>query len=444
MQAHAEGRRVVLIVDEAQTLSPELLEQVRLLTNLETSKQKLLQIILIGQPELRELLDRPEMRQIAQRITGRYHLEPLQQGRHARVREPSAARRRRAERHLHEARDRRAVQALARHSAAHQRHRRPRVARGVHEGPAQRRREARLGGGGRGVRQSAAGRRGGRSRRRRPASRPSCSASRTWARRRARPRLRPSSFSPRRRRLATARRRADRTSAAATAAAARAERDVAGEPPPAPTTLEALLADPQFALATDDAIAELLALWGAPYDAARGEPCAQAQEQGLRCLFQRRGTLGELRRVNWPTILSLVTAGRHRASRRRHGARLRPRAARRERQDVRAAARRAQLLLVRRSPPAVAARRCAGARSRARRRRRRRALAARRRSRKLAASPPRSSARTIYDDALEQRVRAYQRVASTDRRRHRRRTHADRDVGRARRSPTRRCSSKDH
>ena len=60
MQAHAEGRRVVLIVDEAQTLSPELLEQVRLLTNLETSKQKLLQIILIGQPELRELLDRPD------------------------------------------------------------------------------------------------------------------------------------------------------------------------------------------------------------------------------------------------------------------------------------------------------------------------------------------------------------------------------------------------
>lgn len=75
--AHAEDRRIVLIVDEAQTLSPELLEQVRLLTNLETAKKKLLQIILIGQPELRELLDRPEMRQIAQRVTGRYHLEPL-------------------------------------------------------------------------------------------------------------------------------------------------------------------------------------------------------------------------------------------------------------------------------------------------------------------------------------------------------------------------------
>jgi general secretion pathway protein A len=77
LRAHAEDRRVVLIVDEAQTMSPELLEQVRLLTNLETVKKKLLQIILIGQPELRDLLGRPEMRQIAQRITGRYHLEPL-------------------------------------------------------------------------------------------------------------------------------------------------------------------------------------------------------------------------------------------------------------------------------------------------------------------------------------------------------------------------------
>src|SRR5690554_4750176 len=77
LDAHADGRRVVLIVDEAQTLGPELLEQVRLLTNLETPTQKLLQIILIGQPELRDLLKRPEMRQIAQRVTGRYHLEPL-------------------------------------------------------------------------------------------------------------------------------------------------------------------------------------------------------------------------------------------------------------------------------------------------------------------------------------------------------------------------------
>ena len=77
LRAHAAGRRVVLVVDEAQNLSPEVLEQVRLLTNLETNTRKLLQIILIGQPELRELLARTELRQLAQRITGRYHLDPL-------------------------------------------------------------------------------------------------------------------------------------------------------------------------------------------------------------------------------------------------------------------------------------------------------------------------------------------------------------------------------
>ena len=78
LQAHAAGRRVVLIVDEAQNLSTEVLEQIRLLTNLETAKQKLLQIILVGQPELRELLARSDLRQLAQRITGRYHLEPFE------------------------------------------------------------------------------------------------------------------------------------------------------------------------------------------------------------------------------------------------------------------------------------------------------------------------------------------------------------------------------
>jgi len=77
LRAHADGKRVVLVVDEAQNLSTEVLEQVRLLTNLETNTQKLLQIILIGQPELRELLGRNELRQLAQRITGRYHLNPL-------------------------------------------------------------------------------------------------------------------------------------------------------------------------------------------------------------------------------------------------------------------------------------------------------------------------------------------------------------------------------
>lgn len=80
LQAHADGRRVVLMVDEAQNLSADVLEQVRLLTNLETTKQKLLQIILVGQPELRKLLARNDLRQLAQRITSRFHLKPLDRG----------------------------------------------------------------------------------------------------------------------------------------------------------------------------------------------------------------------------------------------------------------------------------------------------------------------------------------------------------------------------
>lgn len=80
LDAHASDLKVVLILDEAQQLSVESLEQVRLLTNLETSTQKLLQIVLLGQPELRELLARPDLRQLAQRITARYHLTPLDSG----------------------------------------------------------------------------------------------------------------------------------------------------------------------------------------------------------------------------------------------------------------------------------------------------------------------------------------------------------------------------
>ncbi|MDY6994555.1 MAG: AAA family ATPase, partial [Pseudomonadota bacterium] len=77
LTAETVGRRTVLILDEAQNLSAEVLEQVRLLTNLETPTHKLLQIILIGQPELQTLLKRNNLRQLAQRITARYHLQPL-------------------------------------------------------------------------------------------------------------------------------------------------------------------------------------------------------------------------------------------------------------------------------------------------------------------------------------------------------------------------------
>ena len=77
LDAHARGERTVLVIDEAQQLSYRVLEQIRLLTNLETNEQKLLRIILLGQPELAEKLARPELRQLAQRITARYHLLPL-------------------------------------------------------------------------------------------------------------------------------------------------------------------------------------------------------------------------------------------------------------------------------------------------------------------------------------------------------------------------------
>ena len=77
LRTHSSGRSTVVIIDEAQNLSPAVLEQIRLLTNLETDDRKLLRIILLGQPELGTLLERPELLQLAQRITARYHLRGL-------------------------------------------------------------------------------------------------------------------------------------------------------------------------------------------------------------------------------------------------------------------------------------------------------------------------------------------------------------------------------
>ncbi len=77
LQQVERGNDTVLIIDEAQDLTDELLEQVRLLSNLETDNRKLLQIVLLGQPELRDRLNNPRLRQLRQRITVRYHLPPL-------------------------------------------------------------------------------------------------------------------------------------------------------------------------------------------------------------------------------------------------------------------------------------------------------------------------------------------------------------------------------
>jgi general secretion pathway protein A len=74
---HSEGKNVAIFIDEAQDLSPQVMEQVRLLSNLETDQHKLMQIILCGQPELKERLSRPDLRQLRQRITVRYHISPL-------------------------------------------------------------------------------------------------------------------------------------------------------------------------------------------------------------------------------------------------------------------------------------------------------------------------------------------------------------------------------
>jgi general secretion pathway protein A len=300
MQAHAEGRRVVLIVDEAQTLSPELLEQVRLLTNLETSKQKLLQIILIGQPELRELLDRPEMRQIAQRITGRYHLEPLRKD----ETRAYVSHRLRVAGTQNDIFTKRAIHALYRHARGI-----PRLINVIADRALlaaytkdQRSVDVKL--------VSAAAAEVFGIRRKAPWWPVAAAMAGTAAvvlgvtnlgQAPAVPEAAQETFlgAP-----ASPPQQAAPLAVDASPAAAPSETAPAKPEP----TLAALLEDPKFALTTDGAIAELLALWGAPYDPARGEPCLQAQERGLRCLYQRRGTLSELRRVNWPAILSLVTA----------------------------------------------------------------------------------------------------------------------------------------
>ena len=77
LEENSAGRTVVLVVDEAQNLGSTVLEQVRLISNLETERDKLIQIVLVGQPELRELLSRPDLRQLKQRIGVSYHLRPM-------------------------------------------------------------------------------------------------------------------------------------------------------------------------------------------------------------------------------------------------------------------------------------------------------------------------------------------------------------------------------
>ena len=293
LDAHARGRRVVVMVDEAQNLSPDVLEQVRLLTNLETATQKLLQIILVGQPELRDVLSRSDLRQLAQRITGRYHLEAL-------TRPESLAYVR------HRLRVAGATSDVFSASALREVHRLsggiPRVINVICDRAllgAFTREEHRVTG--RLIRQAASEVYG------RPVLAPwvrwmavaggvaaiALLAVATWQ-------VLPHGAADEPVAAAAAPPPAD---AVAQAPAAVPAVDV----PAAPIVrdLQAILALAPGETTTDAAFAELLRLWGASYEPGAGQPCNQVADQGLQC-FADLGTLAQLKLINRPAILSLT------------------------------------------------------------------------------------------------------------------------------------------
>jgi len=313
LRAHAAGRRVVLVVDEAQNLSPEVLEQVRLLTNLETNTQKLLQIILIGQPELRELLSRNELRQLAQRVTGRYHLNPLS-------REESVAYVRHRLRVAGATTDIFGQRSLAEVFRLSQGV--PRVINVISD-------RALLGAYARDSHRVTA-----------PLVR---SAATEVFGRRFTPHWLPWALTAALAALmgaglvalwslapwthahtpAVARSSAAEAPAAAPALSTPATSTApsapgavmamasAAAPAPAPAAPQAhlaeLLAQHAAETDTDSAFAKLFSLWGAKYQASTTDPCSQAQQQGLECLSER-GSFGQLRQYNHPAILTLNDA----------------------------------------------------------------------------------------------------------------------------------------
>ncbi len=299
LRAHAAGQRVVLVVDEAQNLAPEVLEQVRLLTNLETNTQKLLQIILIGQPELRELLARNELRQLAQRITGRYHLNPLS-------REETAAYVRHRLRVAGATTDIFAPGALNEVFRLSQGV--PRVINVICDRALlgaysldRHRVTAKL------VR-SAAGEVFGR--RFAPnwlpwaltaVSAAALAAAMTgvwnyWSQAHA--------AAPLARTAAAA---APPAASAAEATAAPGAAPAKPATPPAPRLAD-LLTEHHAETDTDSAFGKLFGLWGAKYQPSGTDPCTQAGQQGLECVTER-GSFGQLRLYNHPAILLLNDAG---------------------------------------------------------------------------------------------------------------------------------------
>jgi general secretion pathway protein A len=287
LKAHAEGKRIVLVVDEAQNLSVEVLEQVRLLTNLETETQKLLQIILIGQPELRELLDRTELRQLAQRITGRYHLDPLSS-------EEAAAYVRHRLRVAGATRDvfsNGALREIQRLSGGVPRLININTDRALLGAFTEDRHAV-----GAGVVRRAASEVFGRSIQPRwlPWTVGSAAAAvavvsamlllpRFW--------------------------NAGTTTPPPAAAAAPPVAPAAVPVPPAPT-LDELLARYPGETDPDNAFNKLFSLWGMRYVAGSVDPCTQALQSGLECLTQR-GSLAQLRLFNRPAVLNVIDSQGH-------------------------------------------------------------------------------------------------------------------------------------
>jgi general secretion pathway protein A len=282
--AHAEGKRIVLVVDEAQNLAPEVLEQVRLLTNLETETQKLLQIILIGQPELRELLGRSELRQLAQRITGRYHLDPLSG-------EESAAyvrHRLRVAGSTREIFTNGALREIQRLSGGV-----PRLINIIADrallGAFTEDRHVVTGS----VVRRAAGEVFGRTLQPRWLPWTAAGAAAAVAVVSA-VLLVPRVLS----------RPATPAALPAALAVAAAPTPVTAPQAPAPT-LDALLAQYDAETDPDNAFNKLFALWGMRYVAGRVDPCTQALQAGLECLTQR-GSLAQLRLFNRPAVLNVI------------------------------------------------------------------------------------------------------------------------------------------
>jgi general secretion pathway protein A len=283
--AHAEGKRIVLVVDEAQNLAPEVLEQVRLLTNLETETQKLLQIILIGQPELRELLGRTELRQLAQRITGRYHLDPLSGDEAAayvrhRLRVAGSTR---------EIFSNGALREILRLSGGV-----PRLINIIADrallGAFTEDRHLVTGS----VVRRAAGEVFGKSIQ--PRWLPFAAAGAVGA------------VAVVSGLLLVPRLLTPQAAPAAPPAVAAAPAPSPAAPKPAAPTLDALLAQYDKETDPDNAFNKLFALWGMRYVVGRVDPCTQALHAGLECLTQR-GSLAQLRLFNRPAVLNVIDSG---------------------------------------------------------------------------------------------------------------------------------------